>query len=155
LEPDEPPRLDEPVEPEEPDPPPPDEEPDSEPPDDDPDDDPDPEPPDDDPDDPEPDDDPSPDEPASLAPSDEDPRVALDPDDDDPRSFFAQPDPLKWIVGGANCLRSVPSAPQLGQNWGDGSLIPWRMSVFVAQLEQTYSYIGISVWLGWVTVGGD
>jgi hypothetical protein len=51
-------------------------------------------------------------------------RVLLDA----PRSFFAQPDPLKWIAGAANCLRIDPSAPQLGQNWGPGSLIPWRMS---------------------------
>ena len=33
-----------------------------------------------------------------------------------PRSFFAQPDPLKWIAGAANCLRIVPAAPQLGQS---------------------------------------
>ena len=45
-----------------------------------------------------------------------------------PRSFFAQPEPLKWIVGGANCLRIVPSRPHDGQNLGPGSLIPWMMS---------------------------
>ena len=100
----------------------------------------DPDEPDDDPDDPEPDDAPSPeDDPPSLAPSPEDERDAFVPDEADPRSFFAQPEPLKWIVGGANCLRSVFSAPHAGQKTGAGSLIPWRMSVFVPQLEQTYS----------------
>jgi hypothetical protein len=51
-------------------------------------------------------------------------RVELEP----PRSFFAQPEPLKWIAGAANCLRIDPSAPQLGQKCGPGSLIPCRMS---------------------------
>ena len=45
------------------------------------------------------------------------------------RSFFAQPEPLNTIAGGAKPLRSVPSAPHSGQNVGMGSLIPWRMSV--------------------------
>jgi hypothetical protein len=45
-----------------------------------------------------------------------------------PRSFLAQPVPLKWTAGAANCLRIVPSAPHEGQNRGPGSLIPWRMS---------------------------
>jgi len=45
-----------------------------------------------------------------------------------PRSFLAQPEPLKWIEGAENCLRMVPSAPQDGQKLGPGSLIPWRMS---------------------------
>ncbi len=98
-----------------------------------------PEPDEPEPDEPEPDD-PSPDdEPPSFPPSDVDERDALVADEDDPRSFFAQPEPLKWIVGGANCLRSVPSAPHVGQNCGAASLIPWRMSVFVPQFEQTYS----------------
>jgi hypothetical protein len=48
--------------------------------------------------------------------------------DDPPRSFLAQPDPLKWIAGAANCLRMVPSAPHDGQNVGPGSWMPWRMS---------------------------
>jgi hypothetical protein len=43
---------------------------------------------------------------------------------DPPRSFFAQPDPLKWIAGTANCLRIDPSAPHDGQKSGPGSLIP-------------------------------
>lgn len=34
---------------------------------------------------------------------------------DPPRSFFAQPVPLKWMAGAANCLRMVASAPQDGQ----------------------------------------
>ena len=55
------------------------------------------------------------------------------------RSFFAQPDPLKWTVGGANALRMVPSLPQLGQNWGPLSFRPCRMSVLWSQAEQTYS----------------
>jgi hypothetical protein len=45
-----------------------------------------------------------------------------------PRSFFAQPVPLKWIVGGANSLRIVCSRPHDGQNSGPGSLMPCRMS---------------------------
>jgi hypothetical protein len=56
-----------------------------------------------------------------------------------PRSFFAQPDPLKWIVGGANSLRIVPSLPHDGQNRGPGSLRPWRMSVRWSQAVQAYS----------------
>ena len=56
-----------------------------------------------------------------------------------PRSFFAQPDPLKWIAGGANALRIVPSAPQAEQKSGPLSLTPWRMSVRWLQAEQTYS----------------
>jgi hypothetical protein len=59
-------------------------------------------------------------------------RVLLDP----PRSFFAQPDPLKWTVGTANCLRIVPSSPHDGQKCGPGSLIPWRMSARWSQPEQ-------------------
>ena len=55
---------------------------------------------------------------------------------DAPRSFFAQPDPLKWIAGAPNCLRIDPSAPQLGQNSGPGSLIPCRMSARWSQAEQ-------------------
>jgi hypothetical protein len=56
-----------------------------------------------------------------------------------PRSFLAQPDPLKWIVGGANSLRIVPSSPQDGQNSGPGSFRPWRMSVRWSQAVQAYS----------------
>ena len=53
------------------------------------------------------------------------------------RSFFAQPDPLKRIAGVLKPLRSVPSAPQLGQKRGPGSLIPWMTSVRCPQFEQT------------------
>ena len=56
-----------------------------------------------------------------------------------PRSFLAQPDPLKWIVGGANSLRIVPSSPHDGQNRGPGSFRPWRMSVRWSQAVQAYS----------------
>ena len=56
-----------------------------------------------------------------------------------PRSFFAQPEPLKWIVGGANSLRIVPSSPHDGQKRGPGSFRPWRMSVRWSQAEQAYS----------------
>ena len=79
----------------------------------------------------------------------DDPDVAPSPDDleleDDlellalPRSFFAQPDPLKWIVGGANSLRIVPSSPHEGQKRGPGSFSPWRMSVRWSQAVQAYS----------------
>jgi hypothetical protein len=41
-----------------------------------------------------------------------------------PRSFLAQPVPLKWMAGAANCLRMVASAPHDGQKRGPGSLIP-------------------------------
>ena len=53
------------------------------------------------------------------------------------RSFFAQPVPLKWIVGGAKAFVIVPSAPHSGQNFGPGSLIPWTTSVRWPQLLQT------------------
>ena len=74
----------------------------------------------------------------SFEPSPEDDfdaRVALEL----PRSFFAQPEPLKWIVGGANSLRIVPSRPHDRQKFGPGSLIPWRMSARWSQAVQTYS----------------
>jgi len=45
------------------------------------------------------------------------------------RSFLAQPDPLNTIDGAVIALRSLPSAPQAGQNCGPGSLIPCRISV--------------------------
>ena len=55
----------------------------------------------------------------------------------DDRSFFAQPEPLKWMAGETIALRRVPSAPQFGQKFGAGSLIPWITSVTCLQLEQT------------------
>ena len=45
------------------------------------------------------------------------------------RSFFAQPEPLKWMAGGANAFDIVPSAPHSGQNFGPWSWIPWTTSV--------------------------
>jgi len=78
---------------------------------------------------------------------DDEPSLELSPDDafdarvalEAPRSFFAQPDPLKWMVGGANSLRIVPSAPHDRQKFGPGSLIPWRMSARWSQAVQMYS----------------
>jgi hypothetical protein len=87
-------------------------------------------------------------EPDPVLDSD-DPDVAPSPDDleleDDleplelPRSFLAQPDPLKWIVGGANSLRIVPASPHEGQKSGPGSFRPCRMSVRWSQAVQAYS----------------
>jgi hypothetical protein len=54
----------------------------------------------------------------------------------DDRSFFAQPEPLKWTAGAVSALVSVPSAPQLGQNRGPVSLMPWITSVRCRQFEQ-------------------
>jgi len=101
-------------------------------------------------------DEPLPDEPPESPPEslELDPPSPLDPlftlssffvDDDDrlepllelERSFFAQPVPLKWIVGGAKAFVIVPSAPHSGQNLGPGSLIPWTTSVRWPQLLQT------------------
>jgi hypothetical protein len=54
-------------------------------------------------------------------------------DDDDPlftadrRSFLAQPDPLKWMAGAANALRTGPD-PQSGHCSGGASLTPWMTS---------------------------
>jgi hypothetical protein len=74
--------------------------------------------------------------PPDPAPSDDERDPAFVPELDLPRSFFAQPDPLKWIAGAANCLRIESSAPQDGQYRGPGSLIPWRMSARWSQAEQ-------------------
>jgi len=49
---------------------------------------------------------------------------------------LAQPEPLKWIVGGLNALRRVPTAPQAGQALGAPPLIEWTISVVRPQLEQ-------------------
>lgn len=61
------------------------------------------------------------------------PVLSADPDDEElrvaARSFFAQPEPLNRIAGVLNAFRSLPSAPQLGQKRGAGSLIPWMTSV--------------------------
>jgi hypothetical protein len=63
-------------------------------------------------------------------------------DDDRPelaleRSFLAQPDPLKWIVGSAKAFVIDPSVPHVGQNLGPASWIPWTTSVRWPQLLQT------------------
>ena len=52
------------------------------------------------------------------------------------RSFLAQPDPLKWTAGAEKPRRIVPSAPQLGQNLGPPSWIPWITSIRCPQLAQ-------------------
>jgi len=93
------------------------------------------------PDDDEPESDDPPDEPPSEGPWDEplDALFAALVRDDAPRSFLAQPDPLKWIAGNVNCLRIVPSRPHAGQKTGPGSLIPWRMSARWSQEVQRYS----------------
>jgi hypothetical protein len=52
------------------------------------------------------------------------------------RSFLAQPDPLKWIVGGLNALVNVPSAAQVGQALGPLPEIEWTISVVRPQFEQ-------------------
>jgi len=53
------------------------------------------------------------------------------------RSFFAQPEPLKWTAGVVSALCSVPSAPHAGQKRGPGASIPWITSVFCRQDAQT------------------
>jgi hypothetical protein len=63
---------------------------------------------------------------------DDDPSVpAFDPPVDDlvaaRRSFFAQPDPLKWIAGAANALRTGPD-PHNGQVVGGSAWTPWMTS---------------------------
>jgi hypothetical protein len=55
----------------------------------------------------------------------------------DDRSFFAQPDPLKWIAGVDIARRIVPSWPQFGQTCGPVALIPWITSMRCLQFEQT------------------
>jgi hypothetical protein len=44
-----------------------------------------------------------------------------------PRSFLAQPDPLKWIAGVTNPLRTGPP-PQAGQVVGPSAWTPWITS---------------------------
>ena len=45
----------------------------------------------------------------------------------EPRSFFAQPVPLKWMVGAAMALRTGPP-PQTGQVRGPSAWTPWITS---------------------------
>ncbi len=66
--------------------------------------------------------------PVPLGPDFVDDRAAVPPPDDR-RSTFAQPEPLKTIAGAVRAFRIEPSAPQLGQNRGPSSLIPWMTSV--------------------------
>jgi hypothetical protein len=54
----------------------------------------------------------------------------------EPRSFFAQPVPLKWIAGAVNPFVIVPSAPHSGQKRGPCSWIPWITSVRWRQAAQ-------------------
>jgi len=71
--------------------------------------------------------------PSALAPTGLAPLLA------ELRSFFAHPEPLNRMVGGANSLRRVPSAPHRAQKVGVGSFRPWSMSVRLPQAEQLYS----------------
>ena len=53
---------------------------------------------------------------------------ALVPDElEDERSFFAQPEPLKWIDGAENPFRTG-AAPHTGQTVGPSALTPWITS---------------------------
>jgi hypothetical protein len=52
------------------------------------------------------------------------------------RSFFAQPEPLKWTADVVMPLLIVPSAPHSGQNFGPASWMPWITSVTVRQRAQ-------------------
>jgi hypothetical protein len=66
----------------------------------------------------------------SAAPSDPLPAVAPSRAalrDAAPRSFFAQPLPLKWNVGGAKAFRTG-DAPQIGQTLGPSAVTEWMTS---------------------------
>jgi hypothetical protein len=52
-----------------------------------------------------------------------------------PRSFFAQPDPLKWTAGAAIDLRIAPS--HTGHCDGPWPWTPWTTSIAWPQAEQT------------------
>jgi hypothetical protein len=66
-------------------------------------------------------------EPVEVTPSDAG-GVDAEPERlDAPRSFFAHPDPLKWIVGVANDLRIAP--PQTLQCDGPWPWTPWTTSI--------------------------
>ena len=65
---------------------------------------------------------------ALLPPSASDEDALVDGDRDvELRSFFAQPDPLKWIVGAVNALRTG-AAPQTGQLAGPSAVTEWMTS---------------------------
>jgi hypothetical protein len=55
-------------------------------------------------------------------------------DDAAPRSFFAQPEPLKWIAGITSALRMV--APQTGHPSGPWLWMPCTTSMRCAQAVQ-------------------
>ena len=83
-------------------------------------------------------------EPALVEPSADPSPLAL-PDSsffraerlDEPRSFLAQPVPLKWTDGAENTFVIVPSDPHSGQNRGPSASMPWTTSVRRWQWEQT------------------
>jgi hypothetical protein len=75
-------------------------------------------------------DDPAPSDEAALAAAFVRALLAVD------RSFFAQPAPLKWTAADETAFVKVPSAPQLGQNRGPASWMPWITSVRCRQFEQ-------------------
>jgi hypothetical protein len=52
------------------------------------------------------------------------------------RSFFAQPDPLKWMAGAANALRTGPE-PHSGQLVGGSASTPWIASKRRPHAEQS------------------
>jgi hypothetical protein len=52
------------------------------------------------------------------------------------RSFFAQPDPLKWMVGGANAFLIGPR-PHDGHVVGGSAWTPWTTSKRVPQAAQS------------------
>jgi hypothetical protein len=58
------------------------------------------------------------------------------------RSFLAQPDPLKWIDGAENALRTGDAA-HTGHSVGPGSSIRWIASKR-CPFGQRYSYVGMS-----------
>jgi hypothetical protein len=76
---------------------------------------------------------PSPPEPSPPEPAD-DPEAA--PALAARRSFFAQPEPLKWIAGAAKALRTGP-LPHSGQLVGGSSCKPWITSKRRPQAAQT------------------
>lgn len=53
------------------------------------------------------------------------------------RSFFAHPEPLKWIAGGANDFVIDPTVAQSGQTFGPWPWMAWTTSIRWPQREQT------------------
>lgn len=52
------------------------------------------------------------------------------------RSFFAQPEPLKWMAGGANAFFTGPP-PHVGQVDGPSACTPWTASKRVPHAAQS------------------